>query len=244
MSGLANPCTVRQLVDRQAEQAPERAWIVATDTGAVISRGRLQEQCQELGRVLLMNGMQAGDRVLLMMDNGYQTARLLIGVMYSGLLVQPLDLQAGDAALDAALAAADCRLVFAAHDQVARLRGPLTRAAERDAQDIALFPLNPDQIDIFDDPYIAHVPLPALSPDDPAFMGCTLDASGMPRAQLWTHQALMDAASDVAQNACYRGTDHVTMTQPLCSSVPDPMPLIAALAGGGCMQLAHLLPGA
>ena len=43
----------------------------------------------ELARYLAARGLSKGDKVALMLHNGYQAARLLIGVMYGGYTVAP-----------------------------------------------------------------------------------------------------------------------------------------------------------
>ena len=61
--------TIRRLVDQWADQAPQAPFLIAPETGAVMTYAKLQEHCRELARVLLMNGLSPGDTVSLMMPN-------------------------------------------------------------------------------------------------------------------------------------------------------------------------------
>ncbi len=83
--------TIRHYVDLRAREQPDAPYLIAPETGATLTYGQLQKNPRGLGRFLLELGLRKGDKVALMLHNGYQTGRLLIGVMYAGFTVAPLN---------------------------------------------------------------------------------------------------------------------------------------------------------
>lgn len=233
------PRTIRQLVDHWAEVAPQAPFLIAPETGAVMTYGRLQEHCRELARVLLMNGLQPGDKVSLMMHNGYQTARLLVGIMYAGMVVQPINLLAQPSQLKYVLDHSDTRLVFCAHEFVERLRAPLEAITAAGERDVAVFPLNPDQIDIFDDPYISHVPLPPVAENDEALLMYTSGTTGVPKGVLQTHRAVVSGGLFTSQAHALGPGDRVLCALPLYHINGQIVTTVAPLVHGGSVVMPH-----
>jgi len=234
--------TIRHLVDRWADETPQAPWLIAPETGAVMTYAKLQEHCRELARVLLMNGLSPGETVSLMMHNGYQTARLLVGIMYAGLRVQPVDLLSQlsqPSQLKHVLEHSDTRLVFCAHEFVDRLRVPLEQITASGERDIALFPLNPDQIDIFDDPYIAHVPLPPVVESDAALLMYTSGTTGVPTAVVQTHRALVSGGMSTSDAHALGSADRVLCALPLDPVNGQVVTTVAPLVHGGSVVMPH-----
>ncbi len=231
--------TIRRLVDQWAEQAPQAPFLITPETGAVMNYAKLQEHCQELARVLLMNGLSPGDTVSLMMHNGYQTARLLIGIMYAGLRVQPVNLLSQPSQLKYVLEHSDTRLVFCAHEFVDRVRAPLEEITASGERDIALFPLNPDQIDIFDDPYIAHVPLPPVAEADEALLTYTSGTTGVPKGVIQTHRAVVSGGLFTSQAHALGPEDRVLCALPLYHINGQIVTTVAPLVHGGSVVMPH-----
>lgn len=104
--------------------------------------GELQEASRELTAFLLGRGVRKGDKVALMLHNGYQTARLLLGVMYGGFTVAPLNLLAQRSQLAYVLEHSDTRLVFTSGEHEARVREALPAGA-----DVDVVVIDPDAIE-------------------------------------------------------------------------------------------------
>jgi non-ribosomal peptide synthetase component F len=86
--------TIRARVDHQAQQRPDATYLVAPETGRVMSFGELRAASLRLAAYLQGEGIRPGARVALLMHNGYQTCRLFIGAMYGGYCITPLNLLA------------------------------------------------------------------------------------------------------------------------------------------------------
>ena len=69
--------TLRHYVNLRAREQPDAPYLIAPETGATLSYGQLQQNSRDLGRFLLQRGLGKGDKVALMLHNGYQTGQLL-----------------------------------------------------------------------------------------------------------------------------------------------------------------------
>ncbi|MFA4970180.1 MAG: AMP-binding protein, partial [Sulfuritalea sp.] len=73
--------TIRALVDHQADLRPDAPYLIAPETGLVLSFGGLRAASLRLAAWLQGEGIRPGAKVALLMPNGYQTCRLFIGAM-------------------------------------------------------------------------------------------------------------------------------------------------------------------
>ena len=71
-------------------------------------------------RCLRAWGLQPGDHVSLVLGNGIQTVRLLLGAMYGGYCVHPVNLLSQPEQMRYVIEHADARVVFAAPDWIER----------------------------------------------------------------------------------------------------------------------------
>jgi len=111
-------------VAHAAAQGPA-PFIIAPDhtqePGRVLSYGGLLREARALAAELKARGLRAGDKVALLMPNGYQTASLFLGAMIGGFVVTPLNLRSSRAGLAYALDHCDCKILFASPAQSAQL---------------------------------------------------------------------------------------------------------------------------
>ena len=114
--------TVRSMVDDQATHRGDAVFLIAPEPGLRVTFGQLRENSIRLADFLYATGFDRGDKVSFMMPNGYQTTRLFLGIMYAGLVVAPLNLQAQDAQLAYVLRHSDTRLIFTTEQHEDRLR--------------------------------------------------------------------------------------------------------------------------
>jgi long-chain acyl-CoA synthetase len=100
---------------------PDATYLIAPETGRDELRRTAPPRAPgHLSRAT--RGHKPGERVALLMPNGYQTCRLFIGAMYGGYCVTPLNLLAQPSQLAYVLEHSDAEIVFVAPDQVERLQ--------------------------------------------------------------------------------------------------------------------------
>ncbi|HEX7465091.1 MAG TPA: class I adenylate-forming enzyme family protein, partial [Usitatibacter sp.] len=114
-------------MDHQAKARPDATYLVAPETGRTMSFGSLRSASLRLAAFLRGRHVEPGDKVGLLMHNGYQACRLFIGAMYGGYCVTPFNLLAQPSHLEYVLDHSDVALIFASPDQEPRLREALQK---------------------------------------------------------------------------------------------------------------------
>src|SRR5208337_2448172 len=104
--------TVRELIDRMAQTQGDAAFLISPETGRVMTFAGLQEQSRAISARLRQAGLERGDKVAFLLDNGLFTAQLFLGTMYSGLVSVPLNVRAGISQLSFCLEHCDAKVVF------------------------------------------------------------------------------------------------------------------------------------
>src|SRR5688572_61384 len=182
--------TIREYVERRAAERPDAVYLIAPETGAVMTYGELGRASRELAGFLDRRGLAKGDKVALMLGNGYQTARLLIGVMYGGCTVAPLNLLAGRAQLAHVLDHSDAKLVFTSADLEPRLQEALASVSR--AIDVVV--IDPDATAIVADEAVRPSTSSGrtdVSPEDEALLMYTSGTTGTPKGVLLTHASVV-----------------------------------------------------
>ncbi|MFZ0051443.1 MAG: class I adenylate-forming enzyme family protein, partial [Desulfobaccales bacterium] len=104
--------SVRFHVDKQAELQPDKIFMIAPEPKLELTYAQLKESSIKLGKQLLRMGFKKDDKVSFFMGNGYQTVKIFVGAMYSGLVIAPLNLLAQPSQLSYVLSHAEPKLVF------------------------------------------------------------------------------------------------------------------------------------
>jgi long-chain acyl-CoA synthetase len=94
----------------------------STESERHITYGELARGCRRVAEVLARHGATAGETVSVVMPNGLQTLRLLLGAMHGGYCVNPVNLLSQPEQMRYVLAHSDCRVVCVAPEWEARVR--------------------------------------------------------------------------------------------------------------------------
>ena len=225
--------TIRHHVDQRAAEQPHAPYVIAPETGAVMTYGELQHASRELAQLLTAHGLRAGDKVALMLHNGYQTARLLIGLMYGGYTAAPLNLLAQRAQLQYVLEHSDTRLVFVSAELEPRLREAL--ASARAAVDIIV--IDPDATRLSVSAQTGSAELAPVAEGDDALLMYTSGTTGMPKGVLHTHRSVVAGGEYTsAAHELARG-DRVMCALPLYHINGQIVTAVAPLVHGGSVVL-------
>jgi len=108
----SNMETVRACIERHADASPERLFLIAPDCGQTLSFEQLKSAVDELGQQLDRLGLERGAKVAFLMNNGYWTLRLFLGVMANNRIIVPLNAVAGTLQLVHVLSHSDAEIVF------------------------------------------------------------------------------------------------------------------------------------
>ena len=104
--------TVRELIEQRAQSSPEAIFLLAAEGDLRISFGELQRHCRTIEKYLDQRGIERSQTVALMMDNGCWTAILMLGIMYSGRIVLPLNVVAGADQIAYVIDHSDLKIIF------------------------------------------------------------------------------------------------------------------------------------
>src|SRR5688572_1816957 len=113
--------TVASLIDARAADAADAPYFIAAESGATLTYGELQRSCRRVAGLLGRAGVAPGETVSVVMPNGRQTVRVLLGAMYAGCCVNPVNLLSQPEQMLYVIEHSDCKLVFAAPDWADRV---------------------------------------------------------------------------------------------------------------------------
>ena len=226
--------TIRYLVDHQARERPDATWLIAPETGATMSFAQLQRESRALGAYLLGLGLNKGDKVALMLHNGYQTARLLIGVMYGGFMVAPLNLLAQPSQLAYVLEHSDTRVVFTSEEFAGRLREALAGIP----REIRVIAIDPDATTI---PGIiaGAAALPEVAEADDALLMYTSGTTGKPKGCVLSNRSVCAGGEFTSSAHQLSAADRVLCAMPLYHINGQIVTTVAPLVHGGSVVMPH-----
>ena len=230
--------TIREYVDVRAAEQPDAPYLIAPESGAVMSYAELQRASRELGHFLLARGVSKGDKVALMLHNGYQTARLLIGVMYAGFTVAPLNLLSQRSQLEYVLEHSDTRLVFTSAELEPRVREALLAVPRT----IEVVVVDPDAVRgaLGEPPHAsAMVDLPNVGPGDESLLMYTSGTTGKPKGVLHTHGSVVAGGEYTSRAHRLTQEDRVLCALPLYHINGQIVTAVAPLVHGGSVVMPH-----
>ena len=227
--------TIRHLVDTRAAEHPAATYLIAPETGATMTYAQLQQASSALTSHLISLGLVKGDKVALMLHNSYQTARLLIGVMYGGFMVAPLNLLAQPSQLRYVLDHSDTKVVFTSEEFADRLRDALTGIA----RDIRVIAIDPDATELFEDAAPGNRPLPDITENDDALLMYTSGTTGKPKGCVLSNRSVVAGGQFTSTAHELAAPDRVLCAMPLYHINGQIVTTVAPIAHGGSVVLPH-----
>jgi len=225
--------TLRHHIDARAALQPDRPYLVAPETGRTMTYAALRQHSIALTRYLLARGLAPGDKVSLMLHNGYQTSRLLLGTMYGGFVVQPVNLLAQGSQLAYVLEHSDTRLVFVAQEYRERLDQALAGIARR----IEVVTVDVDEVEPLE--ATGEAPLPDVAPGDDALLMYTSGTTGKPKGCLLSHANCVAGGEFTSQAHRLAEADRVLCALPLYHINGQIVTAVAPLVHGGSVVMPH-----
>ena len=225
--------TIRAHLDHRAATQPDRVFLIAPETGAILTYGDLQCHARALTAQLLALGVRPGEKVSLMMCNGYQTGALLLGIMYGGFTVAPINLLSQASQLRYVLEHSDTRVVFAHAAEMSRLREAIAAIG----RDITILEIDVDSTALPPaDPLSAEQLSPVTPPDD-ALLMYTSGTTGQPKGVLLSHQNVVAGGEYTSAAHALTESDRVLCVLPLYHINGQIVTAVAPLVSGGSVVL-------
>jgi long-chain acyl-CoA synthetase len=232
--------TVFELIERGASAQPEAIYAVsADDDSQSMTYAVLRDACVHIGGSLAATGLVPGDTVSLVMPNGLQTIRLLLGFMHAGCCVNPVNLLAQPEQMRYVLKHSDCRLVIASPEWAERVGNALVGIG----REVRLVVLAADggvealcQALPRDGSGGAHRLPP--QPDRTALLMYTSGTTGVPKGVMLTQANLAANAAAIGREHELGANDRVLAVLPLYHINAFAVTMLAPLAHGGSLAIA------
>ncbi len=238
------PRTLRELIDTQADAFGQKTYLLTTretgDDTVTLTFTGLRDDCRELARRFAAAGLRQGDIVSVCMGNGLQTARLILAAMYSGLIVNPINLLCQPAQMEYIVEHSDTRLIFVSEAMLPAIAQAVDALrAQGMTRPVALVCTSPEATTL---PEIA--PLTQLAAPVPAEMHgvallmYTSGTTGVPKGVMLTHGNLLANAGFISAEHCLTPDDRVLASLPLYHINGLVVTLLAPLFHGGSVAMA------
>jgi acyl-CoA synthetase (AMP-forming)/AMP-acid ligase II len=228
--------TIRYFVDKRAGEHPEKIFTVAPEPGFSLSYLQLKEDSIRFGKYLLKLGLKRGNKISFMLDNGYQTAKIFLGTMYSGIVIAPLNLMSQPPQLEYVLNHSDTKLVFFSQEHKERL----TAAVNKVDRDIKLIEIDIDSKTIFpEDHDLSDIPLPDVTEEDDALLLYTSGTTGLPKGVILSHKNVVAGAQYTAMAHDLTPEDRALCSLPLYHINGEVVTAVTPLVSGGSVVMPH-----
>jgi len=225
--------TIRELIVQQAAARPDAVYALSTEGTASISFAELDAGSRRLGALLRRHGLGPGDTVSLVMPNGLQTLRILLGAMSQGLIVNPVNLVSQTEQMRYVLDHSDCKLVFVAPEWEAPVRALLSGLD----REVVLTVADPEGLRLpgedEDEFSAAAVPASAV-----ALLMYTSGTTGVPKGVMLTQANLVANARSISAEHALGPQDRVLGVLPLYHINAFAVTMLAPLAHGGSVAVA------
>jgi len=204
---------------------------------------QLAEQANRLASGLPRADLHKGDHVALLAENGPQWIAACLGLLASGAVAVPLDVQLSDDALKHALHDSGARYVFTSKQLLPRVK----KAAGRSKCEPILLGDGADGVRGWQDLQESNVesgqPAVRVSPDDRAVLFYTSGTTGPPKGVPLTHRNLAFQLNTLVAADLVTSDDRILLPLPLHHVYPFTIGLLTPLALGLPIVLPYNLTG-
>jgi len=227
--------TVRQLIDAMAASQPDHVFLVSPETGRQLTFKDLKHQADLLYSELLGMGLEPGDRVALMMDNGVHTAQLFLGVMHCGFVAVPLNVRAGVSQLAYMLGHCEAKIIFISEKYEALIEEVLKLANS----EIMIVPASVDRPSGLSGAGYSKDEAPDVKADDAAMIIYTSGSTGLPKGPVHTHKSILAHGRNSVQAHQLEQSDRSLLVLPMYHINAECVTLIPTLMSGGSVVVPH-----
>lgn len=226
--------SVYALIEARAVQTPDAVYALATSMARSLSFADLARSCRSVSALLQEMGLNPGDTVSFVMPNGLQTMRLLLGAMYGGLIVNPVNLLSQAEQMRYVLLHSDCKLVCVAPEWEQCVRD-LLAGSDHAPRVIVAAPDGDRLPGELDGPGPSSIAAPLSNAI--ALLMYTSGTTGVPKGVMLTHANLAANAQAISVEHGLTASDRVLAVLPLYHINAFAVTMLAPLAHGGSLAM-------
>jgi amino acid adenylation domain-containing protein len=232
---IQNCVTVRELIDRMAALQADEVFLISPETGRVLTFKELQGQLLQLYARFRQLGLQRGDKIAFLMDNGLFTIQLFLGAMYGGFVSVPLNVRAGVAQLSYTLDHCDAKLVFVGtkyEELIKEVLVQVQRPVEVISAELDNYTATGEASDIVG-------LLPPIKSEDEAMLMYSSGTTGRPNGAVHTHRSILAHGRNAAISHQLTAADRSLLVLPLYHINAECVTLMPTLTAGGSVVVPH-----
>lgn len=225
--------TVRTCIEHHADESPDRVFLIAPEGGDSLSFAQLKAAVDDVGLQLDRLGLSQGAKVAFLLNNGYWTLQLFLGVMASNRVIVPLNAVAGTVQLVHVLDHSDSEVVFVApeyRDKLAEIMAQIERPIRVIETTDEAGPTWPDGESA------VTSPSPPTA-DDIALLLYTSGSTGLPKGAMLSHRAVTSGGRNVTEGHQLKADDRALCVLPVYHINGAMVTVMAPLYSGGSVVM-------
>jgi len=226
--------TVSSVVDRNAANQPDAAFLVAPEINYILSYSSLGDYAKQVTAKLDSLGLGPGEKVAFLMNNGLWSAILFLGTMYGGRTILPLNAVSGEANLEYVINHSDAKVLFIEEEFMHKF----ARLLEKIPASVLVIKTSRDA-----DPQwpqgAASNTLPQIYPeaDDEALLIYTSGTTGRPKGVVLTHRSVIAGGENTAVAHSLSADDRALCVLQLYHINGEMVTLMGPLVSGGSVVM-------
>ena len=237
MTDSQPPLSVAALIDRWAAEQPDKDFLIFPHTGFRITWAGLQDEVRRFSTRLDALGIRPGEPVSLMMTNSWCSVLAILGTLYGGRVIAPVNLVAGVHQIAYMLDHSETRIVFVSREEESRLRA----AAETLSRELTVVVCDVDEGPAW--PVAAGdgigEPLPATDPTCDGLLMYTSGTTGQPKGAVLSQKAILAGGRNAIVAHQLIGADRTLLILPLYHINGFCVSLMSTLVSGASMVVPH-----
>ena len=225
--------TVRACIERHADASPDREFLIAPEIDKSLSFAQLKTAVDDVGRQLDRLGLPQGAKVAFLLNNGYWTLQLFLGVMSSNRVIVPLNAVAGTVQLVHVLDHSDSEIVFVAPEY----RDKLAEIMAQIGRPIRVIETTDEAGPAWPDSEIPVTSPPPPTADDIALLLYTSGSTGLPKGAMLSHRAVTNGGRNVTEGHQLKADDRALCVLPVYHINGAMVTVMAPLYSGGSVVM-------
>ena len=233
---MSKIATLRELIDLQAKFRSRQIYLITPETDQSMTYTELQSHAQDFSQRLQQDGIQKGDKVAMLLDNGYWTVAIMLGAIYAGAVIVPMNAVAGASVLDYVLDHSDSQMLFVSPNYQEKYPQLIAKAEKA----ITVSIVDHSTFDNSQSPTSSpfdKTALPAIDSEDAAVLIYTSGTTGRPKGVQLSHKNVLAGAQNTADAHQLTDTDRGLCVLPLYHINAEIVSVLGALVSGGSLVL-------